>query len=113
MNTKKVTKKNLLEAAIFAAIYLAVFFVIITFFGHNGHYIYVAHWSAGNFFLFVWVAAILFAVFGDRLSAIIVTAGCFIGITAGEIIGNMVVSHNAAAAQQALIDGNYQLHAQL
>jgi hypothetical protein len=110
---KKIKKKNLMYATIFAVIYLAAFFIIITFFGHGPNYIYVAHWAARHLFFFAWIGAILFAVFGDRLSAVIVTAGCFFGIAAGQIIGDMIVSYNAAQAEQALIDGNYQLHYQL
>ena len=105
--------KRMLETAAAALIYPIVYSLIILIFGNNPRNLYVADWVAMNHFFFLWAVAMFFAYTGDRLSAIIITAGCFAGIGLGQIIGDIVARPTADAAMQALIAGDYDLFAQL
>ena len=71
-------KEHLLPALLILAVFALGFAVLTRFSGR-----YLPGWMTHNYFGFIWLAAILAALFGQKRFAGLLTAGCFAGILIG------------------------------
>ena len=98
-------KRNYVIAFISAVLFITGYIMCTLFFSKAPTYIYTAQWTASHYFLYVWVAAILFAIFNFPYTSLTITAGCFIGIVLGEVIGQNIIDNNWNEINQLISNG--------
>lgn len=89
-----IKKRNYVIAFVSLAIFIAGYIICTLFFSKAPGYIYTAEWTSRHYFLFIWVATFLLAIFDFPYTSLSITAGCFIGILLGEVIGLNIISNN-------------------
>lgn len=89
-----IKKRNYVIALILAVLFIIGYIICTLFFSKVPTFSYTAEWTARHYFLFVWVAAILFAIFNLPYTSLTITAGCFIGIVLGDVIGQKIIDSN-------------------
>jgi hypothetical protein len=87
-------KRNYVIALISAVLFITGYIICTLFFSKVPTFSYTADWTASHYFLFVWVAAILFAIFNFPYTSLTITVGCFIGIVLGDVIGQNIINNN-------------------
>lgn len=103
MNDKQ---QNYIVAAICAALYILVYALCTLLFRWNSDLeTYTAGWVMHNRYLYVWLVAILFGLFGKRITCILTTIGCFLGIYLGDVIGDYIHLKNLELVEQLISKG--------
>jgi hypothetical protein len=98
-------KRNYIIAVISALIFIIGYIICTLFFSGIPAYSYTAEWTSRHYFLFVWVIAILCAIFNLPFTSLTITAGCFIGIVLGDFIGEMIIDSNWSQINQLISKG--------
>jgi len=98
-------KRNYIVGVISALIFIAGYVICTLFFSEVPRFSYTAEWTSRHYFLFVWVIAILCAIFNLPFTSLTITAGCFIGIGLGDFIGKRIIDSNWHKINQLISEG--------
>ncbi|MBN4051077.1 hypothetical protein JYU11_01305 [bacterium AH-315-G05] len=66
---------------------------------------YTANWVARQYFLYIWVASILFAIYNLYIASLATTLGSFVGIILGHVIGGHMKAKNLERLDQLIESG--------
>ncbi len=72
--------------------------------GKDSH-IYTFEWGVRHRFLYTWILAIFFPLFKFYFSSILTTLGCFLGMSIGEYIGNIILENNLSNLDRLISEG--------
>lgn len=99
-------KKNKVVAIILVVLFLVGYSICKVYYSKVPRFSYTAEWTASHYFLFIWVIAIVCALFNRTYTALSITAGCFVGIILGDVIGQGIINHNWDKINHLISNGN-------
>ncbi|MDO5718994.1 MAG: hypothetical protein Q4P34_08415 [Tissierellia bacterium] len=66
--------------------------------------IYLFNWTARNFYLFLWILAIAFAILGKMIYAKAISFGNIVGILIGQFFGDFLRNKNMAKITESMTE---------
>lgn len=100
-----IKKRNYVIAFISAVLFITGYSICKLIFSTVPTFSYTAEWTARHYFLFVWVAAILCGILNYTYTSLTITAGCFLGIVLGDVIGRNIIESNWNKINQLTSNG--------
>ncbi|MDD2214257.1 MAG: hypothetical protein PHR21_06950 [Oscillospiraceae bacterium] len=100
-----IKKRNYVIASISALLFVVGYIIIKLFFSKVPTFSYTADWAVNHYFLFVWVPAILLAIFSLPYTSLALTIGCFVGIVLGDVIGQNIIDNKWHEINQLINNG--------
>jgi len=95
-----------ITAGISAGIYIAGYFICKSYFMRGSPmHSYTADWTTRHYYLYIWIVSILLAVFNRPATSLATTAGCFIGIVIGDVLGEFIRTIRLSNLDRLIAEG--------